>query len=115
MEIQPPQPDWLSPGIQDNTLELTAARYPSIQWYSNALLDLIEECLSFEQSGRPTFRHILDHIYGETSEGRFDGNRANGMRSGSATVATRAQEAVHLFPDTYYMGLTRANLDMIPP
>ena len=95
-------------------MELTGARYPTIRHYSDELLDLIQDCLAFEQPIRPTFRRMLEIIYSQTGEGPLDGNITKGMRSGSAALATRTQEATYLYPDIYYLGLTRANLDAIP-
>ena len=110
MGRRPKQPLWVGDGEKDETLILNTLHPRPINRYIQRLIDLINDCLSFDPDVRPTSRATLDIVLRETDEGPTSHNRARGMRIGNADAATKAAQSTLDGADQYQIGIDRDQL-----
>ena len=107
--LRPRQPLWLGVGTTDRTVMLDPPHAYPVAVYGQALIDLVNSCLHCDPAQRPSSRELLDNVLREVDE-QAD-NRARGMRSGNADLATVHAEGVLHVGDAYQLGLHRNLID----
>lgn len=108
------QPIWLADGALEDTL------YPleipdNDLTYGRGLKQLVNRCLSFDPTLRPTADGLRTLIRDATAEPRLGvigetPDRAKGLRSGAASLRTVRENAVFLPRDLYAYQLTQDRL-----
>ncbi|KAK6387865.1 hypothetical protein LTR65_008320 [Meristemomyces frigidus] len=107
----PPQKDWLGDGILDvpNVTADKSCNSP------NEIVDLIQDCLQYLPSARPTFSSLIKLIEGHLDEGGLEGGGlAYGMRKVGAYGDDDIRDSFqlnHLPADQYKLGFHR---DVLP-
>lgn len=109
---------WFGDGRQDDengqlNLRARAAQMEGkghVANYSNRLLNLIQQCLRYEPSRRPTFVRILQRVRNRTSP-QAAPDLSLGLKDGMADLATKNANTVLSHPNPYRYGLAREEIE----
>ena len=107
LKWNPDQPNWLGDGFDEGSPPVDATDGPFVMGYSNTLLNLIRNCLSFQPWNRPTFAGLHNSIFMATRVGAGAGPLSQGMHDASATLATMHNVRLRHGVDRYMVGLAR--------
>ncbi|KAK5121264.1 hypothetical protein LTR85_005430 [Meristemomyces frigidus] len=110
LTVDPPQKDWLGDGDQDVPNVTADSRWP----YGSELLDMIQDCLAYLPSARPSFGSLIKQIEAYLDEG---GQRGGGLAFGMRNVEEYGDDDIRdtyelsYFPvDAYKVGMDRGQL-----